>query len=122
MKFHLDAPGGVHQVRGYVPGQLRVNDRTHTASLILTATALIEPWRPTSAADITSADLEPLLGLAPEVVLLGTGAGQRFPGPEVLRILHEQRIGIEVMDTAAACRTFNVLVAEGRAVAAALIV
>lgn len=122
MKFHLDAPGGVHQVRGYVPGQLRVNDQTHTASVILTATALIEPWRPVSAADITSADLEPLLGLAPEVVLLGTGAGQRFPAPEVLRILYEQRIGVEVMDTAAACRTFNVLVAEGRAVAAALIV
>ena len=122
MKFHLDAPGGVNLVRGYGPGRLQVNERTHTASVILTATSLIEPWRPTSASEITPADLEPLLGLAPEVVLLGTGARQHFPDPQALRILYEQRIGVEVMDTSAACRTFNVLVAEGRAVAAALIV
>ena len=122
MKFHLDAPGGVNLVRGYGPGRLQVNERTHTASVILTATSLIEPWRPTSASEITPADLEPLLGLAPEVVLLGTGARQQFPDPQALRILYEQRIGVEVMDTSAACRTFNVLVAEGRAVAAALIV
>ena len=68
------------------------------------------------------ADLEPLLGLAPEVVLLGTGARQHFPDAQVLRILHQQRIGVEVMDTSAACRTYNVLVTEGRSVAAALIV
>ena len=122
MKFHLDAPGGVNLVRGYGAGRLQVNERTHTASVILTATSLIEPWRPTSASEITPADLEPLLGLAPEVVLLGTGARQQFPDPQALRILYEQRIGVEVMDTSAACRTFNVLVAEGRAVAAALIV
>jgi uncharacterized protein len=122
MKFHLDAPGGVNLVRGYGPGRLQVNERTHTASVILTATSLIEPWRPTSASEITPADLEPLLGLAPEVVLLGTGPRQHFPDPQALRILYEQRIGVEVMDTSAACRTFNVLVAEGRAVAAALIV
>ncbi|HET9693757.1 MAG TPA: Mth938-like domain-containing protein [Steroidobacteraceae bacterium] len=122
MKFHLDAPGGVNLVRGYGPGQLRVNGQTHTASVILTPTTVIERWRPVSALDITAADLEPLLGLAPEVVLLGTGARQQFPDPAVLRILFEQRIGVEVMDTSAACRTYNVLVAEGRAVAAALIV
>lgn len=63
-----------------------------------------------------------MLGLAPEVVLLGTGARQQFPDPVLLGILHAQRIGVEVMDTAAACRTFNVLVTEGRPVAAALIV
>jgi uncharacterized protein len=122
MKFHLDAPGGVNLVRGYGPGQLRVGEQVHTASVILTATAVIERWRPASAQEITTADLEPLLGLAPEVVLLGTGSRQQFPDPRVLRILYEQGIGVEVMDTSAACRTFNVLVAEGRAVAAALIV
>jgi uncharacterized protein len=122
MKFHLDAPGGVNLVRGYAPGQLRIGERTHTASLIVTATALIERWRPSAAQDIAPADLEPVLGLSPEVVLLGTGTRQHFPDPQVLRILYEQRIGVEVMDTSAACRTFNVLVAEGRSVAAALIV
>lgn len=122
MKFHLDAPSGVNLVRGYVPGQLRIGERTHATSIIVTAATVIEGWRPTSAQDLSAADLEPLLGLAPEVVLLGTGARQQFPDPSVLRILYEQRIGVEVMDTSAACRTFNVLVAEGRPVAAALIV
>ena len=122
MKFHLDAPAGVHLVRGYVPGDLRVGERSHSQSVILTATTLIEHWRPVSAQDIRTADLEPLLGLGPEVVLLGTGARQQFPDPAVLRILYEQRIGVEVMDTSAACRTYNVLVTEGRSVAAALIV
>jgi uncharacterized protein len=122
MKFHLDAPAGLNVVRGYEPGQLRVGERTHTSSVILTATAVIEAWRPTSVQDLTAADLEPVLGLAPEVVLLGTGAHQQFPDSRILRILYEQRIGVEIMDTSAACRTFNVLVGEGRAVAAALIV
>ena len=122
MKFHLDAPAGVNLIRGYGPGALVVNERTLTGSVILTATAVLEPWRPTTAADIAASDLEALLGLAPEVVLIGTGARQQFPGPSVLRLLYEQRVGVEVMDTAAACRTFNVLVAEGRHVAAALIV
>ncbi|MGI9245291.1 MAG: Mth938-like domain-containing protein [Steroidobacteraceae bacterium] len=122
MKFHLDAPGGVNVIRGYGPGELRIGETVHHRSLILTASAVIEPWRPATAAEITAADLEPLLGLAAAVVLLGTGARQQFPSPAVLRLLHEQRIGVEVMDTAEACRTFNVLVAEGRSVAAALIV
>ena len=122
MKFQLDAPGGLNFVRGYAPGRLRVGELTHTSSVILTATAVIEHWRPASVQDLTAADLEPVLGLAPEVVLLGTGAHQQFPDSRILRILYEQRIGVEIMDTSAACRTFNVLVGEGRSVAAALIV
>ena len=122
MKFHLDAPGGVNLVRGYAPGRLRIGDHTLEASVIVTATALLEHWRPRQAADITTADLEPLLGLAPEVVLLGTGERQYFPAPEILGVLFAHRIGVEVMDTSAACRTYNVLVGEGRSVAAALIV
>jgi uncharacterized protein len=122
MKFHLDAPGSLNVVRGYAPGRLRIGERTHTSSVIVTATAVIEGWRPASMEELTAVDLEPLLGLAPEVVLLGTGAHQRFPDSAILRLLYEQRIGVEIMDTSAACRTFNVLVGEGRAVAAALIV
>ena len=122
MKFHLDAPGGLNLIRGYGPGQLRVGERTHTSSVILTATTIIEDWRPASVQDLTAADLEPVLGLAPEVVLLGTGPHQQFPDSAILRILYEQRIGVEIMDTSAACRTYNVLVSEGRSVAAALII
>ena len=122
MKLQLENPAGTNLVRSYGPGLLRIGERTHSTSLIITATAIIAPWRPTTTQELTAADLEPLLGLAPAVVLLGTGARQQFPDVQVLRILHEQRIGVEVMDTSAACRTYNVLVTEGRSVAAALIV
>ena len=122
MKLQLENPAGTNLVRSYGPGQLRIGERTHSTSLIVTATAIIAPWRPRMAQELSAADLEPLLGLAPEVVLLGTGARQQFPDVQVLRILHQLRIGVEVMDTSAACRTYNVLVTEGRSVAAALIV
>ena len=122
MKFQLDAPGGITLVRGYAPGQLRIGELTHTGSVILTPTSVIEHWRPMSAGDVCADDFAPLLELRPEVLLFGTGVRQQFPSPDVLRHLYAQRIGVEVMDTAAACRTFNVLVAEGRSVVAALIV
>jgi uncharacterized protein len=122
MRLQLELPAGTNLVRAFGPGQLRIGDRTHSSSIIVTATVLIAPWRPTSAQDLSPTDFEPLLGLAPEVVLLGTGARQQFPHAELLRILYQRRIGIEVMDTSAACRTYNVLVTEGRNVAAALIV
>lgn len=122
MKLQLENPPGTNLIRSYGPGQLRIGETMHARSVIVTATTIIAPWRPEAAPELTTADLEPLLGLGPEVVLLGTGTRQLFPDLQVLRILHEQRIGVEVMDTAAACRTYNVLVTEGRNVAAALIV
>jgi uncharacterized protein len=121
MKLQLENPAGTNLVRSYGAGQVRIGETSLTASVIVTAGAIISPWRPQSVQDLAAADLEPLLGLAPEVVLLGTGARQQFPDPQLLRILYEQRIGVEVMDTSAACRTYNVLVTEGRNVAAALI-
>jgi len=121
MKLHLDAPAGTNMIKGYAPGQLRVGNATLTSSALVAATTLL-PWRPASVADLTSADLEPLYTLAPEVVLLGTGARQQFPDAALLATLHARRIGVEIMDTPAACRTYNVLVAEGRSVVAALIV
>lgn len=120
MKLNLVLPEGANLIRAYAPGELRVGDRTFRSSVVIAATALIEDWRPQSAADLAPADLEPLLALNPEVLLLGTGARQQFPGREVLAALYSRRVGFEVMDTAAACRTYNVLVAEGRTVVAAL--
>ena len=121
MKLHLDTPGGTNVIRGYAPGQLRVGDKTLSTSTIVSARAL-SAWNPATIAEMTTADLEPLFALAPEVVLLGTGARQTFPEPSLLAALYARRIGVEVMDTPAACRTYNVLVAEGRAAVAALIV
>ena len=122
MKFNLDRPATAHIVRSYAPGLIRIGDRDIAASVIVTASTLIEPWRPRRMMDLAAADLEPVLALRPEVLLLGSGARQVFPPHELLARLHAARIGVEVMDTGAACRTYNVLVGEGRAVAAALII
>jgi len=122
MKFILDRTGVAHVVRAYSPGRIRIGDRVISTSVIVTPGELIEPWRPRQLAELEAADLEPVVALGPEVLLIGTGARQAFPAPAIFAALHSRRIGFEVMDTGAACRTYNVLVAEGRAVAAALII
>jgi len=122
MKFNLDRAGTAHVVRAYAPGRIRIGDRDFGSSVIVTATDLIEPWRPRRVAELEAADLEPVVALRPEVLLLGTGSRQVFPPAAVFAALHAARIGFEVMDTGAACRTYNVLVAEDRRVAAALLV
>jgi uncharacterized protein len=121
MKFTLDRPGSAHVVRAYSPGRLRIGDRDVTCSVIVTAATLVEPWRPRRVDELAADDLEAIVTLAPEVLLLGTGARQVFPPATVLAPLHRARIGFEVMDTGAACRTYNLLLAEDRRVAAALI-
>jgi uncharacterized protein len=122
MKFTLDQPAILHVIRGYAPGVLRIGDREFTRSVIVSAQTLIDDWRPQRAADLTAADLEPAVALQPEILLLGSGPRQVFPAPDLLAQLYAARIGFEIMDTGAACRTYNVLVAEGREVAAALII
>jgi uncharacterized protein len=122
MKLSLDVPARTHVIRAYAPGELRVGEAVCRSNVILTATRLIEGWRPGAIDDLQAADLDPVLALQPEVILIGTGARQQFPDRAVLAALYAARIGFEVMDTRAACRTFNVLVAEGREVAAALII
>jgi uncharacterized protein len=122
MKFTLDRPATLHVVRAYEPGLIRIGERELTRSVIVSADRLIDDWRPQHVGELTAADLDPALALRPDVLLLGSGARQVFPAPELLAQLHAARIGLEVMDTGAACRTYNVLVAEGRAVAAALII
>ena len=122
MKFTLDRPASPHVVRGYAPGLLRIGEREIDRSVVVSARRLIDDWRPQRIDELTAADLEPVLALEPEVLLLGSGARQVFPAPALLARLYDARIGFEVMDTGAACRTYNVLVGEGREVAAALII
>jgi uncharacterized protein len=122
MKFTLDRPATLYVVRGYSPGLLRIGQRELTRSVIVSAASLIDDWRPQNIGELAAEDLEPALALRPEVLLLGSGARQVFPPHELLARLHAARIGVEIMDTGAACRTYNVLVGEGRAVAAALII
>lgn len=122
MKLHADPRSDFLLISGHGAGYVAVGGRRHEQSLIVLQDRLIEPWGPAVFTDLSGEHLAQLAGLGCDVVLLGTGARQRFPAPALMRPLIEARIGVEVMDTAAACRTYNILVAEGRAVAAALIV
>jgi uncharacterized protein len=121
MKFHLTTGEG-NVVTGVGPGWIRVGVREYRGNVAMTAKTISEGWTSGGFDDLAPADFERLLALEPEIVLLGTGAALRFPHPSLTRALTEARIGIEVMDTPAACRTFNILSAEGRKVAAALLV
>lgn len=121
MKLTDERIAGAVLVRSYSPGQLRVADETLQRSCLIRADQLVREWRPQTIDELTLADLEPVLALEPEIVVLGTGSRQRFPATELLAALLSRGIGCEVMETGAACRTYNVLVSEDRRVVAALI-
>ncbi|MCX7154947.1 MAG: Mth938-like domain-containing protein [Rhodocyclales bacterium] len=122
MKLHSTVTAGLLAITAYDAEHIAVNGRRLTKSFLLTPQRLIEDWPPASFVSLTEADLGAVANLGCPIVLLGTGARQRFPAPVLLRPLIERRMGVEVMDTFAACRTYNILMAEGRDVAAALIV
>ncbi|HEY6895778.1 MAG TPA: Mth938-like domain-containing protein [Rhodocyclaceae bacterium] len=122
MKLHADKAYGQNAITAHGPGHVAINGRRIEASVIVQPGQLQENWPVKSVDDLTAELLAPLAALKSDVILLGTGMRQRFPSPAVLRPLIEARIGVEVMDTAAACRTYNILLAEGRAPLAALIV
>jgi uncharacterized protein len=121
MKFHLQAPGS-NLVTGTGPGWVRIGDDDYRENVVLTADSVTAGFAPNGFDALTDADFERLLRTSPEIVLLGTGATQRFPHPRLPAPLHRAQVGVEVMDTRAACRTYNILAAEGRNVAAALII
>lgn len=121
MQLNLERPDYAYFLRGADGGQALVNDRTLRASFIIAPDALIETWPVHDAATMTPADLEPLLALKPELVVLGTGASQVFPAAAVMAACLSRGVGIEVMDNAAAARTFSVLAGEGRRVVAGFI-
>lgn len=121
MKFTEDRPSG-HVIRAHSATHIQVDETWYAHSLIITADYLDSRWPPRHFAELTTEHLEPALTRPPEVLLLGTGQQLQFPSPRLLGPLHNAGIGIETMDTAAACRTFNLLMGEGRQVMAALIV
>ena len=122
MKMHRDDGTRAHRITGYGTGYVAVDEKPLTQSFILTPEALITDWGPQSVGDLDEDALGALIRLSPAIVLLGSGAEQRFPPPALLAAVLNEGIGIEVMTTPAACRTYNILVAEDRAVAAGLFI
>jgi uncharacterized protein len=122
MQLTLENPDFKYLLRGTKADAVLVNERWMECSFILSPHELINTWRPRSISELCADDMAPLLGLKPAVVILGTGSQHQFPVPAVLATCLTQGIGIEVMDNAAAARTFNVLATEGRNVVAGFLV
>ena len=121
MRFTQDSASTINVIRGYGGGELRVNEDVYRGAVIVSPSAVIAEPNVHGLQDLEQVDLARILALKPEMVLLGTGARQSFPPPAFGAQFLRAGIGFEVMDTGAACRTFNVLVMEQRQVAALLL-
>ncbi len=121
LKLHLSGSAGQNMFTGYGDGYVIVNQARYEQNLIVLPDRIIERWEVSSFDQLAAENFDFLLSLQPEMVLFGTGKTLRFPHPRLTRNLVESGVGIEVMDTNAACRTFNILTAEERRVAAALL-
>lgn len=121
MKLHLDRFEGANAFTGYGEGYVSINGRRHDDSLVVFADRLVEHWPVRAPAGITGTALAFLAAEPLEIVLVGTGRRMHLLHPRHYAALSAARIGVEVMDTPAACRTYNILLAEGRKVAAALV-
>jgi len=120
MKIELERTG-LNRIRQYAPGQIVVNETVLTHSFLITPDRLYLDWLAAGPETLTEAHFQRIADLGPEVVLLGTGVGQRFPAASLIRPLVRAGIGLEAMDTPAACRTYNILMGDGRRVLAALL-
>ena len=121
MKLHADLNPSLNTVTAYGEGWVEINRQRHDGALVLRPQGDILPWPVAAFEALAGEHFEALLEHAPEVVILGTGARQRFPHPRLTVALSGARIGLEVMATGAACRTYNILMGEGRRVVAVIL-
>jgi len=121
MKMALDNASGVNVVTSYEPGRVQIREHHYRQSLIVLPKEVFPDWQATHPRTLRASDFATILERSPEVLIVGTGDVQVFPDPEVFAELMGLGIGIEIMDNGAACRTYNVLLAEDRRAALALI-
>jgi uncharacterized protein len=122
LKLHQDSSGALNTVTGYGAHYVDVNLVRHESSILLLPDTPVVDWAVSSFDALAPEHFERLLEEAPEVVVFGSGARLRFPHPRLIAALTARRVGVETMDFMAACRTYNILMAEGRRVAAALLI
>lgn len=122
IQFSLDSNLCPYMIRSYQPGTIKINDQQHHHSLILTDNKLISSWPPQSFTELKQQHLQQLLQLEPQIVIIGTGKQQHFLGQDLMQLFLAKNIGLEVMNTLSACRTYNVLMSEGRSALAALLI
>ncbi len=126
VKLHLDPITGANAITGHGPGFVAINGGNVSNAVIVLPDKIIHPWvtgsPSASALSLCMDDFAALIDLKPELVVFGSGAVFRFPERSIMAAFANARIGFEVMDTPAACRTYNVLMSEGRQIAAALLI
>jgi uncharacterized protein len=121
MKLTDEKIAGINMIRSYAPGEVRIGETVLRSSCLVKADQIVSDWRPQTVAELSLDDLQAAIAMQPEVIVIGSGPKQEFPPPEVLGAVMSRGIGCEVMDTGAACRTYNILASEGRTVVAALL-
>jgi uncharacterized protein len=121
VKFQPDRNDGVNTITRHDAASIWVGTRPFAHSLLLPSQGDVRRWAPRHVEMLLAEHFEQALELQPELVIFGSGPRLRFVSPALLRCLIDRRIGVETMDTAAACRTYNLLASEGRAVLAALL-
>ena len=121
MKLHAERIEGTNAIARYGKDGVVVNGAEFTTSVVVPWQGLVAAWPVSRFEELTAADFDLLAAQSPELIIFGSGLRLRFAPPRLLRGLMERRIGFETMDTAAACRTYNVLLAEGRTVVAGLL-
>jgi len=122
MTLILDDNSAHYQIRAYKPGTIKINDQTFTHSIIVTPQQLFDTWPPQKINELEQKHLDIIKNLKPAILLIGTGTSLHFPPLEVYGDLINAGIGVEIMNTSAACHTYNALTSEERNVAAALII
>ena len=120
MQINLDPGSATNRIVGYGHGFVLLNEDRFESSFVVMPETILTDWPPETVEDLAVEHLETIIELGPELIVIGTGDRQKFPDTAVLRPLIDGGIGFEIMDTRAACRTYNILMAEGRVVAAAL--
>ena len=122
MKLQSDPHSGANTITGYGDGYVEINQIPYNHAVLLSSDGAISAWPVALFDGLKESDFAQMVDLKPELILIGTGSRQRFPKPELLKSLILAKIGFEIMDSQAACRTYNILVGEGRQVLLALIV
>ena len=122
MKLQSDPHSGANTISGYGDGYVEINQTPYAHAVLLSSDGAISEWPVQSFEGLEASHFTQMVDLNPELILIGTGSKQRFPKPELLKSLILAKIGFEIMDSQAACRTYNILVGEGRQVLLALIV
>lgn len=122
MKLQSDPHSGANTITGYGDGYVEINKTPYSHAVLISSDGAISDWPIKAFEDLEPGHFEQMLALKPELIIIGTGNKQHLPKPELLKPLISAKIGFEVMNSQAACRTYNILMGEGRRVLLALIV